>query len=70
MPAARRSTRPTTPKVPCPECGSHRHVPIAYGYPSPELFEKERTGCVILGGCVVGDESPAYRCKDCGAEFG
>ncbi len=69
MPAPRRSTQPTTPKTPCPECGSRRHVPIAYGYPGPELFEKARTGCLILGGCVVTGHDPRFVCKNCGARF-
>jgi hypothetical protein len=30
----------------------------------------EFEGAIALGGCVVGDDSPAYRCRDCGHEFG
>jgi hypothetical protein len=30
----------------------------------------EFTGDIALGGCIVGDDSPAYRCRDCGEQFG
>jgi hypothetical protein len=50
---------------PCPACGSRDAVPIAYGYPSPETWEAEQRGEVVIGGCLVGPESPAYECRDC-----
>lgn len=50
---------------PCPACGSQAVLPIAYGYPSPEMWEQEQRGEVVLGGCLVGPESPAYECRDC-----
>ena len=52
---------------PCAACGSIGAVPIAYGYPNVELFEAERRGEVILGGCLVGPESPEYECRACHA---
>jgi YgiT-type zinc finger domain-containing protein len=55
----------------CPSCG---HTPIAsilYGMPniSDELFEKERRGEVIFGGCVIELDQPTWQCSNCGAEF-
>lgn len=50
---------------PCPACGSRAALPIAYGYPSPAMWEQELRGEVVLGGCLVGPESPAYECRDC-----
>jgi hypothetical protein len=38
--------------------------------PDMELVRKAETGCVILGGCLVGDADPTFRCKDCGTAFG
>jgi len=49
---------------PCPECESRDAVAIAWGYPSAETWEAER-GEVVIGGCLVGPESPAYECRDC-----
>jgi hypothetical protein len=52
---------------PCPSCGSTDAVSIAYGYPSWEMAEAEIRGEVVLGGCMVGPESPDYECRDCHA---
>ncbi len=49
----------------CPKCGSNNTVPIMYGMPPYELLEKEEIHEVILGGCIVHDESPCWHCKDC-----
>ena len=38
----------------------HRSMPAAYGYPEVELSEAARRGEVVLGGCLVGPESPDY----------
>ena len=53
---------------PCPKCQGAA-VPIAYGYPLPELFEAEERGEVHLGGCVVSEHMPAWHCRECGREF-
>ena len=52
---------------PCPACSSRDAVAIAYGYPSPEMWDAERRGDIVLGGCLVGPESPEYECRGCGA---
>jgi len=51
---------------PCPACGSTDAVRIVYGYPSLELGEAEERGEIVLGGCLVGPESPDYECRGCG----
>jgi hypothetical protein len=51
----------------CPACGSGDAVRIAYGYPSLELGQAAERGEVVLGGCLVGPESPDYECRRCGA---
>jgi predicted RNA-binding Zn-ribbon protein involved in translation (DUF1610 family) len=58
---------PEAPPRACPQCGSTDAVRIVYGYPTVELFEAEQRGEVSLGGCVVGNESPDYACRSCGA---
>jgi hypothetical protein len=54
----------------CAECGSTHAVPIVYGLPGPELQAQAEAGEVILGGCVVDDDSPVWHCGDCGYEWG
>jgi hypothetical protein len=64
-------TEPMTPTPttfpPCPACASTDAVEIVYGYPSFELVEAERRGEIVLGGCLIGPESPDYECRGCGA---
>jgi hypothetical protein len=49
----------------CPKCGSSEYIPIVYGLPSLEGFEKSRRGEIILGGCCVGPDSKRRVCKKC-----
>jgi hypothetical protein len=51
---------------PCPACGASDATPIVYGYPDQELAEAERRGEIVLGGCVIGPESPEFECRACG----
>ena len=37
--------------------------------PGPELFEAYERGEVILGGCCISGDDPAYRCKKCKVEY-
>jgi hypothetical protein len=37
-----------------------------YGLPGPELIEAYQKGEVELGGCVIGNNDPEWRCKECG----
>jgi hypothetical protein len=30
----------------------------------------EFEGSIALGGCVMRGDDPAYRCRECGLEFG
>jgi predicted RNA-binding Zn-ribbon protein involved in translation (DUF1610 family) len=53
---------------PCPRCGAEMTpVPILYGMPTPDGFAAAERGEVELGGCIVGEESPEYRCPSCRA---
>ena len=54
----------------CPKCGSNDIVPIVYGMPSDELFEKEGVHEVLLGGCLVNEDSPCWHCKSCQNNWG
>ena len=54
----------------CPICGENDQViPIIYGMPAPELFEKEEVGKVRLGGCIIDQDNKEWYCKRDGLEF-
>ena len=59
--------RTDAPPRPCPRCGSTDAIRIIYGMPDHDLFAASERGEVALGGCVIGDESPNYECRGCGA---
>jgi hypothetical protein len=54
---------------PCPKCGSLDVVPIAYGYPGPEMMDAAEKGLIELGGCCVTDDDPRKQCRACGEQF-
>lgn len=56
----------------CPYCGSQNVSYILYGMPAPdtELERQIDSGEVIIGGCVVFEESEQWRCQDCKEKFG
>ena len=49
-----------------PHCGEPM-LPIVYGMPGPELLERDD---IAIGGCLISDGMPKYRCRCCGAEAG
>ena len=51
----------------CPRCGAREAVPVAYGYPGPEAAAAQERGELVLGGCMIGDESPEFICGHCHA---
>ena len=59
--------KPKTLLPPCPHCGSPDAVRISYGLPTVEAFEASERGDFVLGGCVIGPESPDYECGSCGS---
>lgn len=58
--------------IACPMCGTTEPLDIVYGLPSNEMMDAASEGAIVLGGCIIGDDPPAYRCRneDCGNEFG
>ena len=50
----------TKPKN-CPVCG-WEFLPIFYGYPTQEALEGKD---LVIGGCLVGPESPDIGCWNC-----
>ena len=41
-----------------------------YGYPSIEMFEAAEAGKIELGGCVIGDSDPDWKCAECDHVWG
>jgi Zn finger protein HypA/HybF involved in hydrogenase expression len=56
-------------KQKCPKCGSNKTIPILYGYPSKQMHKAAERGFIGLGGCIVDDSNPEFRCKECRHEF-
>lgn len=55
----------------CPVCGSNRIADILYGLRmfSEKLMQEINAGKVVLGGCCLGEDDPAWQCADCGSAF-
>ncbi len=49
----------------CPACHSRDIVPIAYGLPSADTRAKAEAGLLVLGGCCLRSDGPAWCCKTC-----
>lgn len=49
---------------PCPKCGAAM-VPIVYGMPAggSELVQQAKRGEVELGGCIIWENNPRFRCR-------
>jgi len=59
-------------KKECICCSSKNVVPIFWGYPADmdyvlKLAEEKK---LVLGGCCVNDNDPAFECLDCGRRYG
>tara|TARA_Y100001970_G_scaffold75158_1_gene95249 strand:- start:1091 stop:1360 length:270 start_codon:yes stop_codon:yes gene_type:complete len=53
----------------CPKCESSKVISIVYGMPASDLAEDEEKGKIVLGGCVIREGMPDYRCKECKYEW-
>jgi hypothetical protein len=47
----------------CPRCATNNPLEIVYGAPSREMFDSALAGIIALGGGLVDDSSPAFRCR-------
>jgi hypothetical protein len=57
---------------PCPACGEIHPAKILYGYMflNDGLKEAIDRGEIALGGCTIGPDDPAWRCNQCGHQWG
>ena len=55
----------------CPVCGSNKIASIMYGMPVPgeKLQADIDSGRVVLGGCCISMDDPAWKCRECEADF-
>lgn len=55
----------------CPFCLEKTIATILWGKPhmTPALEKKIASGEVILGGCVIPENAPTWKCAHCGATF-
>jgi hypothetical protein len=53
----------------CTACRSSRIAPFLYGEPAmdPEMERQVKEGLLVLGGCCIGGDDPAWQCRTCGA---
>lgn len=65
----------------CKDCGSDEITVIFYGLPAwviidddyvldPRIEKYIKEKRIVLGGCVVNEDSPKYFCRKCSAKFG
>ncbi len=59
-------------KIKCPFCGSESIAEILYGMPafSEELDRELEQKKIILGGCIISEDSPEFHCNKCHREWG
>lgn len=51
----------------CPACEERMLRPVLHGLVvDPEMQDEADRGEVVLGGCMVGEDSPAWECPVCG----
>lgn len=53
----------------CPQCGSHKILPIIYGTPGPELKRALRSGQAIMGRREEWEGQPQWHCRECESEW-
>ena len=56
----------------CPKCGSEDILPITYGTPplsGGRLARAVEEKTILLGGCALCGDAPAYGCRSCDHRF-
>ena len=53
----------------CPMCRAAKAIPYVYGVLSRDRIVEGQHGDFIIGGCVAWPGQPAFRCRECQAEF-
>jgi len=53
-------------KFKCPACHTKEGVGIVYGYPSEAALKAWQNKEIELGGCIINDDDPKFKCLKCG----
>jgi len=55
----------------CPACGAARVATVLYGLPafSERLKADLDAGRIVLGGCCIAADDPAWQCVECGTQI-
>lgn len=54
----------------CPVCSSSETVPLAFGFPGPEMMDAADRGEIVLGGCCLPEGPiPRWHCAACRVDF-
>ncbi len=53
----------------CPFCGSDSALPIMYGMPLADDYERLQ-GDVVFAGCLVSADPPRFSCGECRFSWG
>lgn len=53
----------------CPACGADAALPIVYGLPLPDAYERS-AGRVVFAGCCVPYDAPLFACAQCDERWG
>ena len=53
----------------CQNCKNKTVVEILYGDPTEEAYQLSEEGKLILGGCVILDDSPDWQCLQCKTKY-
>jgi ribosomal protein L37AE/L43A len=55
----------------CPSCGKNSCAYIVYGLPNSAVISDDlKSGTAVLGGSVIIEGAPMWRCNSCGHEWG
>ena len=53
----------------CQICHHTTVVEIVYGDPTAETYQLSEEGKLVLGGCVILDNSPDWECVQCKTRY-
>ena len=54
---------------PCPACGADAALPIVYGLPDPDAYDR-LADRVLFAGCCMPQDAPRFTCSRCSTTWG
>ncbi len=68
VPVAYKSVIVRRKPIKYPHCKG-KVLPIIYGEPTPKCVKKAARGEIIIGGCIIYQGLPRWRCQSCDTDF-